>query len=471
MSKFEPVRPKPLERKAGLKGMATQFLSNSLSLFISGSYDFKGISTHPVPRLPGQRRRWFFGARSPERIREVLVERASAFPKSRLMEAMLRDVTGYSIFVSNGTAWERHRRLMEPAFQQARIKDVFQLMRDAAAAVIERLDRLTAATDAGAPANVAIDAEMTHYAGDIIFRTIFSEPLTADDAQRIFTAFEAFQALAYAHGMIGSLGVPMSLMPGRRRARRCAQEIRSVLKGALDRRLDKVRHGEPVPGNDILASLLTTTDPVTGTSFNDNELLDQIAMLFLAGHETSAAALGWALYLVANDPELQTRLQAEIDGVCEQRPLEFADLRDLTTTRNTFREAMRLYPPVAFLARDVERDDKLDETAIPAGSSVLVSLWLMHRHTGIWSRPHEFDPDRFSSGDDREAIRCAYLPFSTGPRVCVGAAFALQEATLVLAELFRRFRFNPVPDHVPQPVARLTLRSDNGIRLLVERRR
>ncbi|MBX9924937.1 MAG: cytochrome P450, partial [Hyphomicrobiaceae bacterium] len=376
-----------------------------------------------------------------------------------------------SIFVSNGAAWERHRRLMEPAFQQARIQDVFALMQDAAQALIARIDARMATVAPGQAAEIAIDDEMTQYAGDIIFRTIYSEPLNEADAIRIFSAFETFQRLAYAHGMVGLLGLPLAILPGRRRARDCAREIRSVLKSALDRRLDKLRRGDPVPNNDILASLLTTTDPVTGTRFDDGELLDQIAMLFLAGHETSAAALGWTLYLVANDPDIQTRIQAEVDSLDGADPLQFADLRELNTTRNTFREAMRLYPPVAFLTRDVERDDKVDETTMPAGSSVFISLWLLHRHTAIWTKPHCFDPDRFATVDEREAIRCAYLPFSAGPRVCVGAAFAMQEATLVLAELFRRYSFSPAPGHTPVPIARLTLRSDNGIKLQVQRRR
>ncbi len=470
MSKFEPVRPKPLERRAGIKGMATQLLSNALSLFIAGSYDFKGVSQHPVPRFPGQRQRIFFGARSPEHVREVLVDRAHAFPKARMMEAMLSEVTGYSIFVSNGAAWERHRRLMEPAFQQARIQDVFQLMQDAAVAVIERLDAATAGAGGADGVEITIDAEMTHYAGDIIFRTIFSEPMTAADAQRIFTAFETFQRIAYAHGMVANLGIPMSILPGRRKARACAREIRAVLKSGLDRRLEKIRRGEEVPDNDILASLLTTSDPLTGTRFDDGELLDQIAMLFLAGHETSAAALGWTLYLVANDAQVQSRLQAEIDAVAQNRPLGFSDLRALSITRNTFREAMRLYPPVAFLTRDVDQAESVGTQPVPAGSSVFVSLWLLQRHTAIWSDPHVFDPDRFDRRDEREAIRSAYLPFSAGPRVCVGAAFALQEATIVLAELFRRYTFTPVVGHTPEPVSRLTLRSENGIRLLVSRR-
>jgi cytochrome P450 len=474
MSKFEPVRPKPLERRAGIKGMATQLLSNALSLFIAGSYDFKGVSQHPVPRLPGQRPRVFFGARSPDHVREVLVDRALAFPKARMMEAMLSEVTGYSIFVSNGPAWERHRRLMEPAFQQARIQDVFQLMQDATAAVIERLDAATGGGGARKGAEgveLAIDAEMTHYAGDIIFRTIFSEPMTAADAHRIFSAFETFQRIAYAHGMVANLGVPMSILPGRRKARACAREIRAVLKAKLDRRLENIGRGEPVPSNDILASLLTTIDPLTGTRFDEGELLDQIAMLFLAGHETSAAALGWTLYLVANDAEVQSRLQAEIDAVAPDRPLGFSDLRALSLTRNTFREAMRLYPPVAFLTRDVDQADSLGTQNVPAGSSVFVSLWLLQRHTAIWPDPHVFDPDRFDRREEREAIRSAYLPFSAGPRVCVGAAFALQEATIVLAELFRRYTFTPVAGHTPEPVSRLTLRSENGIHLCVRPRR
>ncbi|ORE98533.1 cytochrome P450 [Aurantimonas sp. 22II-16-19i] len=462
---FHPVLPKakdvhpdkPLDRIRG-------HLRSSLGLFLKGSYGFIGVSRHKIPSLPFMKKRDLYNVRDPAVIRDILVRRYKEFPKGALMERMMRKLSGYSIFVSNGEAWERHRRIVDQAFSHAGVKNVFPLMRDASDAAVARL-----AAQADTGAEVAIDAEMTHFAGDVIFRTIFSEPMSAEDARRIFSAFDEFQAIAFAQGMIGLVGVPIHWLWSNRRARKMAKEIRDVLDGPLQRRLKAVREGRAVPTNDILSVLMTAEDPVTKTKFEGEELLDQIAMLFLAGHETSAAGLGWALYCLANRPDVQAEMRQEARAVLGDRPPEFADMKRLERTRDIFREVLRLYPPIAYLSRDTEKPERLGDQDVPCGSPVVVPIWLMHRHTEYWQSPNEFQPDRFASPDTREAQRCAYMPFSMGARVCVGASFALQEAALVLAEIVRRFEVTPVPGHEPEPVSRLTVRSENGIRLFVRR--
>ncbi|MCE7027830.1 cytochrome P450 [Jiella avicenniae] len=462
---FRPVLPqaqdahpaKPLERIRG-------HLRSSLGLFLKGSYGFIGVSRHPIPKIPLMKRRTLYNVRDPEVIRDILIKRFREFPKGKLMERMMKKLSGYSIFVSNGKEWERHRRIVDQAFNHAGIKNVFPLMRDASDASIARLD-----AQAGTGQDVAIDAEMTHFAGDVIFRTIFSEPMSAEDARRIFAAFDEFQAIAFAQGMIGLVGVPIHWLWSNRRARKMAKEIRDVLNGPLQRRLKAVREGRAVPTNDILSVLMTAEDPVTRTKFEGEELLDQIAMLFLAGHETSAAGLAWALYCLAHRKDVQTELHTEATTVLGDRQPVFSDMKRLEKTRDIFREVLRLYPPIAYLSRDTQKPEKLLEHDVPTGSPVVVPIWLMHRHTQYWHNPNDFQPERFARPETREAQRLAYMPFSMGARVCVGAAFAMQEATLVLAEIMRRFELRPVPGHEPQPVSRLTVRSENGIRLFVDR--
>jgi cytochrome P450 len=254
------------------------------------------------------------------------------------------------------------------------------------------------------------------------------------------------------------------------RAKLAAGVIRESRGRPLKRRLKAMRAGEATPTNDILATLLATTDPVTGTKFDDAELLDQIAMLFLAGHETSATAAAWALYLLANCPHIQERCHEEAVAIYGERAPQFGDMKRLERTRDVFREALRLYPPVAVLARDATHDEKMLNRTLKPGDVMFVAPWLMQRHTAYWDKPHVFDPDRFDTPNGQEGLRCAYFPFSMGPRVCAGASFALQESTLLLSELVRRYRFLPAPGHTPDPVARLTLRSANGVPLIVERR-
>jgi len=462
---FTPPTPAPLPQGASLLQRLSKGLKSSLSLIASGSYTRGGVGRMALHTLPFLRKRMVYIVREPEDIRGVL-QRAGDYPKSELMNHMLGALTGYSIFVSNGPVWERQRRMMDPAFEQARIADVFPLMKEAADACVARFAEYAKAPEEAAP----VDVEMTHFAGDIIFRTIYSEPMTGDVAQRIFSAFDVFQEVAYAHGMLRLSNVPTSLLPGAWRAKRAAKAIRAQLEKPLRRRLDAVARGEATSEADILSTLMNVTDPVTGTKFDEGELLDQIAMLFLAGHETSAAGLSWSLYLLAKSPDTQAKLRAEADAVLDDREIAYADIRRLTLARDVFREAMRLYPPVAFVARDATCPERLQNREVTPGSVLFLAPYIMHRHQDHWDRPECFDPERFQTPRGKEGVKKAYFPFSMGPRVCPGAAFALQEAPLVLAELVRRYDFAPVDGHEPEPAARLTLRSANGLPLRVRPR-
>lgn len=466
---FIPPKPQPLPHKPGPVRRLRNAMRSALSLFLGGSYTDLGVGRHRVPMLPDFRMRELFTVRDPDLIREVLIRRSEDFPKSGLMDEMLHELIGYSIFVSNGEVWRRQRRIIDPALEGVRVKEVFARMAEAVAGSIERFEAHAARPDA-ATRPIDVDIEMTHFTADVIFRTIFSEPMTAEGARRIFAAFEIFQHHALAHGMLRLTKFPTSLLPGTWRSKKAAREIRDVLKGPIDRRLALIARGE-APPHDILHSLMTTPDPASGTCFDPDELLDQVSMLFLAGHETSAAGLGWTLYLMAHCPHIQDRMRAEADRVLGDRAPEFGDMKKLELARDTFREGLRLYPPVPFVSRDATRDERLKNRDVKEGSVVFVAAWLMHRHQVIWDRPDEFDPDRFSTEAGRESARCAYMPFSMGPRVCPGAAFALQEATLLLSEFVRRFEISPTPGHTPDPIARLTLRSANGVPLIVQRRK
>ena len=464
---FTPPQPPLLARKASFLQLLKVGLRSGIGLFMTTSYQARGINRHQIPTWPVGRIRSLFTVRAPELIREVLVTRSRDFPKSLLMDRMLRSLTGYSIFVSNGAAWERHRRLMDPAFEAARIRAVFPMMRDALDACTQRIEAHLDGPKAAEP--FAVDVDMTHYAADVIFRTIFSEPMDGAEARSFFKAFAVFQEIAYAHGMLGLAEVPTHVLPDHWRAKRAATVIRRILEAPIRRRMSAIARGDPTPQDDIMASLLAAAE-TEADRFTEKELLDQISMLFLAGHETSATAMAWSLYLLANCPHMQDRAHDEAVAVMGAGRPEFEHMKRVGFSRDVFREAMRLYPPVAFVARDSSRPETMHGRQVDPGSVILVSPWLMHRHEKFWDKPDVFDPTRFDTENGQEGLRCAYLPFSMGPRVCAGASFALQEATLLLAELVRRYRFLPVPGHTPEPVARLTLRSANGLPLIVERR-
>ncbi|MEK8032066.1 cytochrome P450 [Ideonella sp. DXS29W] len=467
--RFCPHYPAPQAERPSAWRMFFSKRRSWLDSLYARSYRMKMGEVH----LPGVD---LYMINEPALVRRVMVEEAAAFPKHAMLGDALRPLLGDSIFTTNGEVWQRQRALMDPSFEAARIRHVFGRMREAAAAMAERLRQVPQ----GAEHDVEI--EMTHVAADIILRTILSQPLDSSGAQQIFAAFERYQALAPRLMMPAFFGLRW-LRPWWqvRRSRKAASEIRTLLSALIRPRFDAARAGQATVEGDILATLLQVRDAQSGEGFSFDELVDQVAMLFLAGHETSASALSWALHLLANSPSVQERLHDEAATLFDPAGDDPSAIKDLALARNVFREALRLFPPVGFLARESAGACTMRDKQVPAHASVVISPWLIQRHRELWARPDEFDPDRYdvppeaASGDDaalpvRESLRRAYLPFGMGPRVCIGAAFAQQEAALILATLAREFRFEPVAGHVPEPVGRLTIRAENGIRLRVYRR-
>jgi len=452
---FSPPYPKPHTNKSSFLLRFVRGWRSWLDVLFERSYRMK-MGQFRQPGLD------VFMINEPKWVRHVLVESAEHFPKHRLMHDMLKPLLGESIFTTNGKVWERQRRLVDQGFVNARMKIVFPLMQDAVAEMVQRLDAVADGR------SYEVDSETTWIAADIIFRTILSEKITEADARDIFHSFMEFQHHAQKAMILSIYHLPAYFQ--RRAADRSAKRIREIMAGMIRKRYRAAEEGEEHLPQDILGALMTAKDPVEGNSFTYEEMLDQICMLFLAGHETSASALAWALYLLSRSPELQERMLEEILAEVGDRPFEFENIKRLRLTLDVFRETLRLYPPVGFFIREATREEKIRDKDVKTGSAVLVSPWLIHRHRDLWERPDEFDPDRFRTPEGKESTNSAYLPFSSGPRVCVGAGFALQEAVLVLATIVRRYRIAQDEGHEPQPVGRVTIRSENGIRIRLFKR-
>lgn len=458
MAHFCPAYPKPRSSKARTWPMFFSARRSWIDALFERSYRMRMGEVH----LPGLD---LYMVNEPALVRRVMDTESDNFPKSPLQGEALEPLLGESIFTTNGALWKRQREMMNPAFAQARLNVAFPVMR---AAVADMLERLAVLPDG---AEYDLEVEMTHVTADIIFRTIFSVPMEGADARRIFAAFARFQALAPRLMLPAVYGMRWLVWPWDVwRSRRAAAEIRGLLAQLIRPRFDAHVRGEPAQHVDILQSFMEARDPRTGEAFAFEELLDQVAMLFLAGHETSASALTWAAHLLANAPDVQERMHAEVTGLAGTRDLELSDMKHLELTRNVFRETLRLFPPVGFMVRQAAQTCPMRNKQVGAGSTVMVAPWLIQRHRELWPEPDAFNPDRYANDASRESLRQAYLPFGMGPRVCLGAAFALQEATLILASLIRRHRLAPVPGHVPQPVGRLTIRSANGVRLQLHQR-
>ncbi len=394
----------------------------------------------------------------PELVRTVLNERPMDFPKSDRVGEGLRPLLGNSVFLTNGAVWQRQRRIIDPAFEGGRLRDTFPAMLAAGQAAGARLPE-------GA---VEIEEQMSHAAADVIFRTLFSIPIEHRLAAQVFRQFRAYQRSQPILNLAAFLPVPRWVPRFHRRTtKRAAQAIRTAIAELTANRMAEIEAG--TAPDDLATKIMTTADPETGERFSADEMVDQVAIFFLAGHETSASALGWALYLLALFPDSQDRV-AEEAAALPENPV-FSDLSMLKFTRDVFRETLRLYPPVPMMVRESTCPERFRDRDVPKGSQIVLSPWHLHRHERLWDDPDSFNPDRYGSENGRNCLRDAYIPFSSGARVCTGAGFAMVEGPLLLALLVRGFRFQRVDGDDPVPVAHLTVRARDGIRLRVSRRR
>lgn len=455
---FCPAYPTPRSRRASPLELFRAARRSWLEPLYERSYRMQMGEVH----LPGVD---LYMVNQPSLVRRVLVREWQLFPKSPRLVAALRPLLGGGLLIANGAEWQRQRRILQAVYSQASVDLVFPQMLAACEAMLARWRALPA----GQPHDV--EPDVNRVVADVIFRTIFSRPIEGADARRVFDAFRAYQEAAPALTLPALFGVGWLAMPWHRwRSARAARSIRQLIEGMVRERLGAQERGEAAAAPDMLSLLLAARDPETGRGLEFDEIVDQVAVMFLAGHETSASALTWALHLLANAPEVQQRAHAEVVARLGLRAPEADDLKELPLVWNVFREALRLFPPVAFLARESTGTCPMRDKQVPAGATVVVAPWLIHRHRELWEQPDAFDPDRYLTAPGQESLREAWLPFGLGPRTCLGAAFALQEAVLVLATVLRAWRLEPAPGHVPWPVGRLTLRPANGLSLVLQAR-
>ncbi|HEX7872981.1 MAG TPA: cytochrome P450 [Sphingobium sp.] len=452
---FTPPYPVPHKSKASLfKRFLTGWTSWIHTLF-ERSYTMKMGEVH-LPRLD------FYIANELSIVEQVMTDATREFPKHRFLSDFVEPLIGQSVFNTNGKVWDDQRRMINPAFAHTNLKRVYELMSDAVGDMLRHLK----AQDDGAI--IDIDPVMTHVTADVIFRTMFSVSLDRDEALRIHHAFTRFQRNAQPGAMLHLYGLPSFGFP--KRALKASAEIHAVFAPLVRARYDAFQRGERPEKPDILHSLLEARHPETGEPFGFQELIDQIALIFLAGHETSASALSWALYLLSESPDLQETLYGEVVAAAGDGPIGFDHLKGMDGVRNLFRETLRLYPPIGFFARAITRPTVMRDKNLKPGAMIVISPWLIQRNRENFVCPHSFDPDRFTRPEEAEAVKAAYMPFGKGPRICVGAGFAQQEAMLVLAEIIRAFRLVYPKGPKPEPVSRLTLRPKKGVRLELRRR-
>ncbi|EAK0481303.1 cytochrome P450 [Campylobacter jejuni] len=393
-------------------------------------------------------------------VKRMMVDEVREFPKSAFLHELLSPLLGESIFTTNGEVWKKQRELLRPSFEMTRINKVFNLMSEAVADMMDRFSKYPN------HAVIEVDEAMTFITADVIFRTIMSSKLDEEKGKKILNAFVTFQEQSVHTAMRRMFRFPkwLSYVLGDRKRAKAGDVIRQVLSDIIKPRYDMADNAE---FEDILGSLLLVVDADTNKRFSFEEILDQVAMLFLAGHETTASSLTWTLYLLSLYPKEQEKAYEEITQVLQGGAIEISHLRQFKYLTNIFKESLRLYPPVGFFAREAKKDTQVRDKLIKKGSGVVIAPWLIHRHEEFWTNPHGFNPSRFEG----EYKKDAYLPFGVGERICIGQGFAMQEAILILANILKTYKLELEEGFVPDVVGRLTVRSANGMRIKFSKRK
>ena len=449
---FIPPYPEPNKSKAGIIKRFNKIWYSWIHSVFENSYTIK------IGRVKIFKKESFI-VNGPDFVKKVMVQEWQNFPKFHLMGEVLKPLLGESIFTTNGELWRRQRDMIDPAFAHTRLEKAFPLMSEAVDDMLKRVE-LEAKTG-----KFVVDPEMTHITADIIFRTILSYALSAQEANQIFHAFNKFQEATQKVMVLRTYGFPSFYH--RRKSEKAAAKIRPVLGRIIKQRYDAFQKGEDKENRDILSSMMISTDKNTGKPFEYEELVDHITMLFLAGHETTASSLTWSLYLLASCKHIQDKVREEVKQVTGGEKIQFEHIKKLSYTFDVFSEALRLYPPVGFFARESIKDNNFDQRQVCKGAMVVVSPWLIHRHKKQWKDPNSFKPERFQDEDSKESIKCSYLPFGSGPRICIGKGFANQEAVLILASIVQKFELEAIAGKVPEPVGRVTIRPKDEIELKI----
>ena len=452
---FRPPRPAPHDGPMSALQLILTLRRNPLEIWSKAHYE--------RPILIG---RSILGERAvvsePAAVRRVFLDNAANYRKDALQLRVLGPGLGRGLLTVDGEDWRAQRRALAPLFSPRQIGGFAPAINRVAAAAAERL----APKREGRVVEVA--QEMARVTLEVLEQTLFSQGLGRDASAFQLAVTRYFETIGRLDPL-DLIGAPQFLPRlGRLRGRATLEFFARAVDDIIGARKRLLESGAPPP-NDILTLLLAAQDPETGKGISDDDVRANIVTFIGAGHETTANALTWTLYLLSQAPEWRARVEQEIDAQFRPENGE-AGADSLPVTRAVVEEALRLYPPAANLSREAIGPDVLAGRRISPGTVVTVSPFLLHRHRLLWRDPDAFDPDRFL-GPNRDAIdRYAYIPFGAGPRVCIGMGFAMLEMMTVLGHLLRAYRFDLAPGHPVTPVAHVTLRPAQGMKMILRRR-
>jgi cytochrome P450 len=452
-SGFRPPVPTPPPRPLGPLALLKALRTNPLECWTKAHFEepivFGGF---PFMR--------YAVVSDPAAIRKILIDDQSAYRKSTIERRVLGSRMPNGLVTVDGKQWERLRRTLAPLFGRTMTAGFGQAMERVAADLVERWQ------DMGDGGVVEIKAEMSRVALEALIGCIFSEGL--GDPKAVCDAMTRYYATCGGLDPFDVLGFP-DFVPRftRLRVQHVLRDFYEALNAAIAERRRSLA-AEPNAPRDMLGAMLAAKDPQTGEQMTEAEVRDNVITFIFGGQETTSSALTWAIYLLSQTPEWRERVAEEADDVIGSRAQNAPGA--LVKSRAVVEEALRLYPPIIGITRTALRRTELAGHTIDRGTMVVIAPYVVHRHRLLWRDPDVFDPTRFLPGRSKMIERYSFLPFGVGPRMCIGAALAVQEATVVLAALTRRFVLELVPGQAVWPVIDFTMKPRDGLRMSVRRR-
>jgi cytochrome P450 len=433
-----PPHVRPPTRPLRFPFNLVKLVGDNLELIPAQAYEEHVVIARGPPRMA-----FFTG---PEAVKTVLQSRRQEFPKGRLQNATLAPLMGRPMLSSEGEEWRWQRGVAAPLFGHEELTQYGQIMSAAAEATVAKWR-------AAAPDTV-------HYVNRDMLRATFrviSNTMLVGGAENVIREIEKGHADYYKGAnwwvLYSLLGLQHWLpRPGgrlmRAQERRVRQAIAKIVAG---------RGGGDGKDTDLLDRMRAAFDPESGRRMSDQQLCDNIISFLVAGYDSTAFSLTWTLYLISQSPEWEARILEEVRRVVGSGPVTSAHFKSLIVTQQVYNESLRLFPSAPIIVRDIVHDEEIDGVPVPAGTIGLIPIYAIHRHRRYWTDPDRFDPNRFAAANPIKPTRYQFLPFGAGPRVCIGAAFATMEATIMLATFSRAARFEVAPGFYPQPIARIFL--------------
>jgi cytochrome P450 len=447
-SSLTPPGPSSLE----LLGQLRKIQRNAPEYLLDAARRYGDLVYFDVPKNPA------YFLNHPNLIKHVLLDNHRKYSKDTIQYNSLSEITGKGLLTSDGSFWLRQRRLAQPAFARQRLMKLDEVVTPATQAM---LDRWEAIARKGDPLDV--DGEMMRLALEVVGKALFSIDLSQDATrlvEAVLTALDYIVGRARNPTSLSSL--PFLMTPRKARFNAAVSTLNMTVYEMIAE-----RQAAEDPGSDLLGMLLKARDPETGSAMTPEQVRDEVITILIAGHETVASALTWSWYLLAKHPAQWEQMHAEGKRVLGDEPPTTGDLADIPYTGQVFSEALRLYPPAWLITRKSIEADRIDNIDIQPGALIILSPYTIHRHPEFWQNPQEFNPERFSQGQEKSRPRFAYIPFGGGPRLCIGDQFAMIEAQLIMAMVTQRFRLELLPHRPVEADPLVTIRPKHGLPMKV----